>query len=56
MIALAWVCAVLAAALAAMLRTGAASMVTTPRADALHDAADGRRGADRVARLLEQPR
>ncbi|HSJ28992.1 MAG TPA: hemolysin family protein [Acidimicrobiia bacterium] len=55
MITLAWIVAAVAATLAAVLRTGAASLVMTPRADALHDAAEGRRGADRVARLLEHP-
>lgn len=38
---------------AAILRTGGSSLVRTPRADALHDAAEGRAGAERVARLLE---
>ena len=40
-------------AFAAALRFGGASLVRTPRADALHDAAEGHKGADRVARLLE---
>jgi CBS domain containing-hemolysin-like protein len=44
--------AVLALA-AAILRFGGASLVRTPRADALHDAADGIRGAERAAELLE---
>ena len=39
--------------LAAALRAGAASLVRTARADALHDAADGDVRAERVARLLE---
>lgn len=43
------------AVLAALLRVGGASLVRTPRADALHDAAEGDRGAERVARLLENP-
>ncbi len=40
---------------AAVLRFGGAALVRTVRADALHDAADGIRGADRVAGLLEDP-
>jgi CBS domain containing-hemolysin-like protein len=44
---------VVLASFAAALRFGGASLVRTPRADALHDAAEGIRGADRVARLLE---
>jgi putative hemolysin len=47
--------AALCALVAATLRAGAASLVRTPRADALHDAAEGRAGADRVARLLDDP-
>lgn len=43
------------AVFAALLRVGGASLVRTPRADALHDAAEGDRGAERVARLLENP-
>ncbi|MDX1689966.1 MAG: hemolysin family protein [Acidimicrobiia bacterium] len=38
---------------AAALRFGGASLVRTPRADALHDAAEDVAGADAVARLLE---
>ncbi len=38
---------------AASLRAGGASLVRTPRADALHDAADGSIRAERVAGLLE---
>jgi len=38
---------------AAVLRLGGASLVRTPRADAIHDAAEGVRGAGRVADLLE---
>ncbi|MFH2073014.1 MAG: hemolysin family protein [Actinomycetota bacterium] len=38
---------------AALLRLGGASLVRTLRADALHDAAEGVRGAGRVAALLE---
>ena len=40
-------------ALAFALRLGGASLVRTPRADALHDAADGVPGAALVARLLD---
>ncbi len=40
-------------ALAAALRLSAASLIRTPRADAVHDAAEGFPGADRVADLLE---
>jgi magnesium and cobalt exporter, CNNM family len=39
--------------LAAALRAGLTSALRTPRADALRDAADGNKGADRIARLLE---
>ena len=53
MIPLAYVVAVVFAVVAAMLRAGGASLVRTPRADALHDAAEGRAGAERVARLLD---
>ena len=38
---------------AASLRAAGASLVRTPRADALHDAAEGRAGAEVVARLLD---
>jgi len=38
---------------AAALRAAGASLVRTPRADALHDAADGNQGAEIVAGLLE---
>ncbi|MEE8330250.1 MAG: hemolysin family protein [Acidimicrobiia bacterium] len=41
-------------ALAAALRAGGASLVRTPRADALHDAADGDKRAERAAALLDQ--
>ncbi|MEX1004102.1 MAG: hemolysin family protein [Acidimicrobiia bacterium] len=47
--------ALLCALLAALLRAGGVSLVRTPRADALHDAAEGRPGADRVAKLLDDP-
>ncbi len=39
---------------AGLLRAGAASLVRTPRADALQDAAEGIPGANRVAVLLEE--
>jgi putative hemolysin len=41
------------ALLAAVLRFGGAALVRTPRAQALRDAAEGRRGAARAASLLE---
>ena len=53
MIALALSFSGLLAVLAFSLRFGGASLVRTPRADALHDAADGVPGAARVARLLD---
>lgn len=57
MIVLAWVVAVGLLVLAAALRAAGASLVRTPRADALHDAADGERGAVIVAELLgDRPR
>lgn len=39
--------------MAAMLRSAGASLVRTPRADALHDAAEGDERAARVARVLD---
>jgi CBS domain containing-hemolysin-like protein len=42
-----------ALALAAALRAGLTSTLRTPRADALRDAADGIKGAGRIAKLLE---
>ncbi|OFW66118.1 MAG: hypothetical protein A2Z12_02475 [Actinobacteria bacterium RBG_16_68_21] len=42
-------------AIAAALRVGGASLLRTHRADALRDAAAGRRGAAKVAELLEEP-
>jgi CBS domain containing-hemolysin-like protein len=45
--------AALAALMAGLLRAGGSSLVRTPRADALHDAAEGSSGAQRVARLLD---
>ena len=53
MIALAWGIAAGFLVLAAALRLAGASLVRTPRADALHDAADGIAGAKVVAELLE---
>ncbi|MGH8923740.1 MAG: hemolysin family protein [Acidimicrobiia bacterium] len=41
-------------ALAAALRAGLTSAIRTNRADALRAAADGKRGADSIARLLEE--
>jgi CBS domain containing-hemolysin-like protein len=49
----AWVFAVGLLTLAAVIRAGAASIVRTARADALRAAADGAKGADTTARLLE---
>ncbi len=40
---------------AGFLRAAGASLIRTPRADALHDAAEGYPRADRIARLLEDP-
>ena len=42
-----------ATCMAFALRLGGASLVRTPRADALHDAAEGIGGAATVARLLD---
>ena len=50
---LALVLAGLLTLVAAALRFGGASLVRTPRAEALRDAAEGRRGAARAAALLE---
>ena len=47
------VVSLIALSLAALLRVGLTAMLRTPRADALRDAADGSKGADRIARLLE---
>ncbi len=49
-----FIVAVVAAALAAWLRASGAAISKVPRADALHDAADGVRGAGTVAALLEE--
>jgi len=53
MIALALSLSGVLAVLAFVLRFGGASLVRTPRAEALHDAADGVPGAARVARRLD---
>ena len=50
---IAFVFSVLLLTVAAGLRASLASLVRTPRADALHDAAEGDEGALRVAELLE---
>ena len=50
---LAFVFSMLVLALAGGLRASLASLIRTPRADALHDAAEGDKGAVRVAELLE---
>ena len=50
---LAWAAAVAVLTLAAALRAAGESLIRTPRADALHDAADGTEGAAIVAGLLE---
>ena len=47
--------AVLLLLIAAALRAAGASLVRTPRADALHDAAEGDRRAQRIAVLLDEP-
>lgn len=53
MIWVGWMVTGVVLGLAAALRAAAASLVRTPRADALHDAADGNEGAGIVAGLLE---
>jgi putative hemolysin len=53
MTGLALTLAAVLALLAAALRFGGAALVRTPRAQALRDAAEGRRGAARAASLLE---
>lgn len=54
MIIIGWIVAFMLIALAAVLRAGGASLVRTPRADALRDAAEpAAAGADKVAGLLE---
>lgn len=52
--AMALVLSGLVIAVAAALRFAGASLLHTPRADALRDAADGDRGAARVAEMLEE--
>ena len=54
MIIVAWVISVVILILAAILRAGTASLVRTPRADALRAAADGVSGAAETAKLLEE--
>ncbi|HUG74988.1 MAG TPA: hemolysin family protein [Acidimicrobiia bacterium] len=46
---------VVVAVMAAVLRFAGSSLLHTPRADALRDAADGDRGAAKVAEMLERP-
>ena len=53
MIAIALVTSVLLVAVTGLLRAAGASLVRTPRADALHDAAEGNERAEVVAELLE---
>ena len=53
MIVLGTVLALLALGFAGLLRAGGASLVRTPRADAIHDAAEHTPGAVSVARLLD---
>ncbi len=51
---LAYVTAAILLVITATLRAAGAALVRTSRADALHDAAEGRRGAATVAELLEE--
>ncbi|MGI9641628.1 MAG: hemolysin family protein [Acidimicrobiia bacterium] len=53
MIIVAWIIGALLLLVAALVRAGTASLVRTPRADALRSSADGVKGADSVASLLE---
>jgi len=53
MIIVAWIIGALLLLVAALVRAGTASLVRTPRADALRSSADGMKGADSVANLLE---
>jgi CBS domain containing-hemolysin-like protein len=54
MIIVGWIVALILIAVAAVLRAGGASLVRTPRADALRDASENNTpGADKVAHLLE---
>jgi putative hemolysin len=56
MTAVPWAVALVLLAATATLRMAGASLLRTHRADALHDAAEGVRGAARVAALLDEPR
>lgn len=53
MIVVGWVFAAVVLLVAAVIRSGAASLVRTARADALRSAAEGVRGAEAAAKLLE---
>ncbi|MGI9528897.1 MAG: hemolysin family protein [Acidimicrobiia bacterium] len=53
MIIVAWIIGVLLLLVAALVRAGTASLVRTPRADALRASADGVKGAESVASLLD---
>ncbi|MEN8041707.1 MAG: CNNM domain-containing protein, partial [Actinomycetota bacterium] len=53
MIIIGWIVALVLIILAAVLRAGGASLIRTPRADALRDASEDTRGAETAARLLE---
>jgi CBS domain containing-hemolysin-like protein len=55
MTAVAFAIGAVAALVAGLLRAGGAALARTPRADALHDAAEHRSGAGRVAALLDSP-
>ncbi|MDK1019504.1 MAG: hemolysin family protein [Actinomycetota bacterium] len=50
----AWIVAFALMIVAAILRAGGASLIRTPRADALHAASEGTRGAETIARVLEE--
>ena len=50
---IAWVVAFLLLIVAAMVRAGTASLMRTPRADALRAAADGTSGAEEAVNLLD---
>ncbi|MDJ0791722.1 MAG: hemolysin family protein [Acidimicrobiia bacterium] len=50
---MAWIISIVILFVAALLRAGTASLVRTPRADALRAAADGSHGAAEAAKLLE---
>ncbi len=50
---LAWILVVGALVVGAWIRAAGASLLSIPRADALHDRRDGQPGAERVANLLE---